>query len=99
MNSWAPYGKPKFLGSSGSMVVNHCCGCFRKQDYISTMVPVSDYLEFISNRVLSCLMENLHTDNMIPECEQQLLHLEFFIARDFKYEDKVAFLHPPVHLY
>ncbi|CAH3040966.1 unnamed protein product [Pocillopora meandrina] len=34
--------------------------------------------------VLSCLMENLHTDNMIPECEVQLLHLEFFIARDFK---------------
>lgn len=34
--------------------------------------------------VLSCLMENLHTDNMIPECEEQLLHLEFFIARDFK---------------
>ena len=29
-------------------------------------------------------MENFHTDNMIPECEEQLLHLEFFIARDFK---------------
>lgn len=62
------------------------------------MVAVDNYFEFISNRVLSCLMENLHTDNMIPECEKQLLHLEFFIARDFKYEDKVVFLHPPVHL-
>ncbi|XP_020607618.1 Golgi apparatus protein 1-like [Orbicella faveolata] len=29
-------------------------------------------------------MENLHTDNMIPECEEQLLHLEFFIARDIE---------------
>ena len=39
---------------------------------------------FLINRVLSCLMENLHTDNMIPECEEQLLHLEFFIARDIE---------------
>ncbi|CAH3167753.1 unnamed protein product [Porites lobata] len=39
--------------------------------------------------VLSCLMENLHTDNMIPECEEQLLHLEFFIARDFKLDPEV----------
>ncbi|XP_067052995.1 Golgi apparatus protein 1-like [Acropora muricata] len=33
--------------------------------------------------VLSCLMENLHTESITPECEEQLLHLEFFIARDF----------------
>ena len=39
---------------------------------------------FFSNRVLSCLMENLHTDSITPECEEQLLHLEFFIARDFR---------------
>ena len=75
-------------------VVNHCSGHLREQYCISIMVPVGNYFElnFISNRVLSCLMENLHTDNMIPECEEQLLHLEFFIARDFKYEVKVAFL-------
>ena len=40
--------------------------------------------EFLINRVLSCLMENLHTGNMIPECEEQLLHLEFFNARDIE---------------
>ena len=35
-------------------------------------------------RILSCLMEHMHTDVMNPECEQQLLHLEFFISRDFR---------------
>ena len=29
-------------------------------------------------------MENPPTNNMIPKCEEQLLNLEFFIARDFK---------------
>ncbi|XP_020607607.1 Golgi apparatus protein 1-like isoform X2 [Orbicella faveolata] len=33
--------------------------------------------------IFSCLRENLHTDNMIPECEEQLLHLDFFVARNF----------------
>ncbi|XP_068684167.1 Golgi apparatus protein 1-like [Montipora foliosa] len=54
--------------------------------------------------VLSCLMENLHTDNMTPECEEQLLHLEFFIARDFRLDaelqkvckdDAKSFCHAP----
>ncbi|XP_020607621.1 Golgi apparatus protein 1-like [Orbicella faveolata] len=34
--------------------------------------------------IFSCLMENLYTDNMIPECEEQLLRLEFFVARNFE---------------
>ncbi|XP_001641258.2 Golgi apparatus protein 1 isoform X2 [Nematostella vectensis] len=33
--------------------------------------------------VLSCLMEHLNTDAMNHECREQLLHLQFFIARDF----------------
>ncbi|XP_015770328.1 PREDICTED: Golgi apparatus protein 1-like [Acropora digitifera] len=41
------------------------------------------YLALSMLQVLSCLMENLHTESITPECEEQLLHLEFFIARDF----------------
>ncbi|TRY85806.1 hypothetical protein DNTS_011855 [Danionella cerebrum] len=34
--------------------------------------------------ILSCLMEHLYTDKMVEDCEQRLLELQYFIARDWK---------------
>ncbi|XP_037538996.1 Golgi apparatus protein 1 [Nematolebias whitei] len=34
--------------------------------------------------ILSCLMEHLYTEKMVEDCEQRLLELQYFIARDWK---------------
>ena len=34
--------------------------------------------------VLSCLMENLDHKDLGGVCRQHLLHLQFFLARDFQ---------------
>ncbi|KAJ3597170.1 hypothetical protein NHX12_003570 [Muraenolepis orangiensis] len=34
--------------------------------------------------ILSCLMEHLYTDKMVEDCENRLLELQYFIARDWK---------------
>ena len=39
----------------------------------------------MSFRILSCLMEHLYTDKMVEDCENRLLELQYFIARDWKY--------------
>lgn len=53
-------------------------------------------------RVMSCLMEKLGTRYMRPDCEQALMQIQYFVARDFKLdpqlyrnckEDAVQFCH------
>ncbi|XP_077982397.1 Golgi apparatus protein 1-like [Glandiceps talaboti] len=39
--------------------------------------------------VLSCLMEHLYTPAMVPECEEQLLHLQYFVSRDFSLDPRL----------
>ncbi|XP_066933880.1 Golgi apparatus protein 1-like isoform X5 [Clytia hemisphaerica] len=34
--------------------------------------------------ILSCLMENTHNPKMDPSCREQVFHLQFFLARDFR---------------
>ena len=36
-------------------------------------------------RVLACLMDNSHNPKMNPGCREQVFHLQYFLARDFKY--------------
>ncbi|KAM8707780.1 hypothetical protein ACLKA7_014850 [Drosophila subpalustris] len=40
-------------------------------------------------RVISCLMERIGTPVMRPECEQALLIIEYFVARDFKLDPQL----------
>ncbi|EDV97363.1 Golgi apparatus protein 1 isoform X2 [Drosophila grimshawi] len=40
-------------------------------------------------RVMSCLMERIGTAVMRPECEQALLIIEYFVARDFKLDPQL----------
>ncbi|XP_034108059.1 Golgi apparatus protein 1 isoform X1 [Drosophila albomicans] len=40
-------------------------------------------------RVMSCLMERIGTPVMRPECEQALLIIEYFVARDFKLDPQL----------
>ncbi|XP_018326849.1 Golgi apparatus protein 1 isoform X2 [Agrilus planipennis] len=53
-------------------------------------------------RVMSCLMDTLGTDQMTEECENALMQIQYFVARDFKLdpqlytacrEDAAAFCH------
>ncbi|SPP77134.1 Golgi apparatus protein 1 isoform X1 [Drosophila guanche] len=40
-------------------------------------------------RVMSCLVERIGTPSMLPECEQALLIIEYFVARDFKLDPQL----------
>lgn len=40
-------------------------------------------------RVMSCLMEHIGTPFMQPECEQSLLLIQYFVARDFKLDPQL----------
>ncbi|XP_017101491.2 Golgi apparatus protein 1 isoform X2 [Drosophila bipectinata] len=40
-------------------------------------------------RVMSCLVERIGTSVMLPECEQALLIIEYFVARDFKLDPQL----------
>ncbi|EDW18737.1 Golgi apparatus protein 1 isoform X2 [Drosophila mojavensis] len=40
-------------------------------------------------RVMSCLIEHIGTTAMRPECEQALLIIEYFVARDFKLDPQL----------
>ena len=49
---------------------------------ISSQNFFSSLFSFI--RTLSCLMENIDNRNMGVDCQEQLMHLQFFLARDFQ---------------
>lgn len=36
-------------------------------------------------RLIDCLLKNLGTDEMNENCEERLLEIQFFVARDWKY--------------
>lgn len=40
-------------------------------------------------RVISCLMEQIGTDKMLEACENALLQIQYFIARDFKLDPQL----------
>lgn len=40
-------------------------------------------------RVLSCLMDNIGADAMTEECEDALIQIQYFIARDFKLDPQL----------
>lgn len=40
-------------------------------------------------RIMSCLMDALNSDKMIEECEDALLEIQYFIARDFKLDPQL----------
>ncbi|XP_068148505.1 Golgi apparatus protein 1 isoform X1 [Drosophila tropicalis] len=40
-------------------------------------------------RVMSCLMERIGSPSMLPACEQALLIIEYFVARDFKLDPQL----------
>lgn len=40
-------------------------------------------------RVMSCLMEKIGTNYMVPECEMALMQIQYFIARDFKLDPQL----------
>ncbi|EFA03106.1 Golgi apparatus protein 1 [Tribolium castaneum] len=40
-------------------------------------------------RVMSCLMDNIGADHMTEECEDALIQIQYFIARDFKLDPKL----------
>ncbi|XP_037933089.1 Golgi apparatus protein 1 isoform X2 [Teleopsis dalmanni] len=40
-------------------------------------------------RVISCLMENIGTQVMRPDCEQALLLIQYFVARNFKLDPQL----------
>lgn len=42
-----------------------------------------------NGRVMSCLMENLGTDQMTSNCEAALLQIQYFISRDFKLDPQL----------
>ncbi|CAH1779434.1 unnamed protein product [Owenia fusiformis] len=39
--------------------------------------------------VLNCLMELLGSDKMLEDCEERLLEIQFFVARDFKLDPRL----------
>ncbi|XP_006817653.1 Golgi apparatus protein 1-like, partial [Saccoglossus kowalevskii] len=39
--------------------------------------------------VLSCLMEHLYTSAMVPDCQKQLLELQYFVSRDFRLDPRL----------
>ncbi|XP_028034025.1 Golgi apparatus protein 1 [Bombyx mandarina] len=42
-----------------------------------------------NGRVMSCLMEKIHTKAMTDECEVALLQIQYFISRDFKLDPQL----------
>nr|XP_023023092.1 Golgi apparatus protein 1 [Leptinotarsa decemlineata] len=40
-------------------------------------------------RVMSCLMDNMRSDTMTEDCENALLEIQYFIARDFKLDPQL----------
>lgn len=40
-------------------------------------------------RVLSCLMDNIGTDHMTEDCEEHLLQIQYFVARDYRLDPKL----------
>ncbi|RZC42697.1 Golgi apparatus protein 1 [Asbolus verrucosus] len=40
-------------------------------------------------RVMSCLMDNIGADHMTEECEDALIQIQYFIARDFKLDPQL----------
>lgn len=40
-------------------------------------------------RVMSCLMEKLGTNYMVPDCEIALMQIQYFVARDFKLDPQL----------
>lgn len=40
-------------------------------------------------RVMSCLMEHIGTQVMIPQCESALMLIQYFVARDFKLDPQL----------
>ncbi|KAG5892124.1 hypothetical protein JTB14_032347 [Gonioctena quinquepunctata] len=40
-------------------------------------------------RVMSCLMDNMRSDVMTEECEDALLEIQYFVARDFKLDPQL----------
>ncbi|XP_065064427.1 Golgi apparatus protein 1-like [Rhopilema esculentum] len=39
--------------------------------------------------VLSCLMDNMRSESMSQDCQQELFHLQFFLARDFSLDEQL----------
>lgn len=40
-------------------------------------------------RVISCLMDNIEKDHMTEECENALMQIQYFVARDFKLDPQL----------
>ncbi|CAG9814540.1 unnamed protein product [Phaedon cochleariae] len=40
-------------------------------------------------RIMSCLMDNLRSDTMTEDCENALLEIQYFVARDFKLDPQL----------
>lgn len=40
-------------------------------------------------RVVSCLMDNIGADHMTDECENTLMQIQYFVARDFKLDPQL----------
>lgn len=40
-------------------------------------------------RVLSCLMDNIGADHMPESCENALMQIQYFVARDFKLDPQL----------
>lgn len=40
-------------------------------------------------RVISCLMQKIGTEMMLPDCETALMQIQYFIARDFKLDPQL----------
>lgn len=38
-----------------------------------------------NGRVLSCLMDKVGSAQMTEECEDKLLQIQYFVARDYRY--------------
>lgn len=39
-------------------------------------------------RIITCLLERMDTEKMIPECEERLLEIQYFITRDWKMDPR-----------
>lgn len=40
-------------------------------------------------RVMSCLMDNINADHMTADCEEALIQIQYFVARDFKLDPQL----------
>jgi Golgi apparatus protein 1 len=38
-------------------------------------------------RMINCLLKYLNTPNMNDDCEERLLEIQFFVTRDWRYEN------------